>query len=54
MMLLTQSFFDLNQRVLNNQPRLFETQLKTKHDVDHPVSFPEGAYLKCGYYRFLE
>ena len=51
---LTQSFFDLNQRVLNNQPRLFETQLKTKHDVDHPVSFPQGAYLKCGYYRFLE
>lgn len=51
---LAQSFFDLNNRVLNEQSRLFETVLKTQHDVDHPVSFPEGAYLKCGYYRFLE
>ena len=49
-----QSFFDLNQNVLNAKGRLFETILKTNHDVDHPVSFPEGAYLKCGYYRFLE
>lgn len=52
--ILAQSFFDLNQRVLNVQSRLFETELKTKHDSDHPVTFPEGAYLKCGYYRFLE
>ncbi|MCC1483684.1 class I SAM-dependent rRNA methyltransferase [Winogradskyella immobilis] len=51
---LAQSFFDLNQRVLNAQSRLFETILKTKHDIDHPVTFTEGAYLKCGYYRFLE
>ncbi len=51
---LAQSFFDLNNRVLNEQSRLFETVLKTQHDVDHPISFPEGAYLKCGYYRFLE
>lgn len=51
---LAQSFFDLNSRVLNAQSRLFETLLKTKHDTDHPISFPEGAYLKCGYYRFLE
>ena len=51
---LAQSFFDLNQRVLNAQTRLFETILKTKHDIDHPVTFPEGAYLKCGYYKFLE
>ncbi len=49
-----QSFFDLNQSVLNAQGRLYDTVLKTKHDVDHPVTFPEGAYLKCGYYRFLE
>ncbi|MBT8245892.1 MAG: methyltransferase domain-containing protein [Winogradskyella sp.] len=52
--ILAQSFFDLNQRVLNEQPRLFQTELKTKHDIDHPVKFPEGAYLKCGYYQFLE
>ena len=51
---LAQSFFDLNTQYLNTQSRLYETILKTKHDVDHPISFPEGAYLKCGYYRFLE
>lgn len=51
---LAQSFFDLNDRVLNSQSRLFETVLKTKHDSDHPITFTEGAYLKCCYYRFLE
>ncbi|WP_431109225.1 class I SAM-dependent rRNA methyltransferase [Winogradskyella poriferorum] len=49
-----QSFFDLNQNALNAQGRLYGTVLKTKHDIDHPVTFPEGAYLKCAYYRFLE
>jgi 23S rRNA (cytosine1962-C5)-methyltransferase len=24
----------------------------TAHDIDHPISFKEGAYLKCGYYKF--
>ncbi len=51
---LAQAFFDLNLQALNSQQRLYETILKTKHDSDHPISFPEGAYLKCGYYRFLE
>ncbi|WP_296382838.1 class I SAM-dependent rRNA methyltransferase [Winogradskyella sp.] len=51
---LAQSFFDLNVQALNSRSRLYETILKTKHDSDHPISFPEGAYLKCGYYRFLE
>lgn len=51
---LAEDFFDLNERVLNAQSRLFETELKTKHDSDHPIAFAEGAYLKCGYYRFLE
>lgn len=51
---LAQSFFDLNAQVLDHQPRLYETVLKTQHDSDHPIGFPEGAYLKCAYYRFLE
>jgi 23S rRNA (cytosine1962-C5)-methyltransferase len=51
---LAQAFFDLNVQALNSQTRLYETLLKTKHDSDHPISFPEGAYLKCAYYRFLE
>ncbi len=24
---------------------------KTYHDIDHPITFQEGAYLKCVYYR---
>lgn len=51
---VAQAFFDLNQSVLKKQTRSFITELKTKHDVDHPVGFPEGAYLKCGYYRFID
>lgn len=51
---LKQSFFDLNTQALNSQSRLYDPILKTTHDSDHPISFPEGAYLKCGYYRFLE
>ncbi|MFY0714252.1 class I SAM-dependent methyltransferase [Seonamhaeicola sp. NFXS20] len=49
---LAQSFFDINLQTLQTQKRAFKNILNTLHDVDHPVSFPEGAYLKCAYYRF--
>lgn len=52
--IVAQSFFDLNQQTLKQQKRVFKTILKTQHDIDHPVTFPEGAYLKCGYYPFLD
>ncbi len=45
-------FFDINEKVLESSNRDFETISKTYHDLDHPIGFPEGAYLKCGYYRF--
>lgn len=51
---LAQAFFDVNTHVLNGLDRKYECVLKTQHDSDHPVTFPEGAYLKCGYYRFLD
>lgn len=47
-------FFDINAQVLRKHGRAFKTIKKTEHDTDHPVSFPEGAYLKCAYYRFLD
>ena len=25
---------------------------KEYHDIDHPVTFIEGFYLKCGYYKY--
>ncbi|MEC3908761.1 class I SAM-dependent rRNA methyltransferase [Tamlana sp. 2201CG12-4] len=49
---LAQDFFDINDKILTSVKRSCNLVLKTGHDVDHPVSFPEGAYLKCGYYRF--
>ncbi|NRB84734.1 MAG: class I SAM-dependent methyltransferase [Winogradskyella sp.] len=51
---IEQSFFDLNLRVLNSQGRPFNILKKTYHDSDHPIEFPEGAYLKCGYYHFRD
>lgn len=50
--ILADSFFDINQQVLKGSKRPFKTVLKTQHDTDHPIGFPEGAYLKCGYYQF--
>ncbi|RED49538.1 class I SAM-dependent rRNA methyltransferase [Seonamhaeicola aphaedonensis] len=49
---LAQSFFDINTQTLKKQKRVFKNIMNTQHDLDHPVTFPEGAYLKCGYYRF--
>lgn len=51
---LAQSFLDINNQVLSVTKRHYKLVLKTEHDTDHPVGFPEGAYLKCGYYRFLD
>lgn len=51
---VSQVFFDINAQVLANMNRRYEVLLKTGHDTDHPISFTEGAYLKCGYYRFLD
>lgn len=48
----SKDFFEINQRALAASHRTFELQDVTYHDVDHPIGFPEGAYLKCGYYRF--
>lgn len=47
-------FFGINEAVLAAQKRSFKILQKTAHDTDHPISFPEGAYLKCGYYRFRD
>jgi len=50
----SQAFFDINKQVLNATNRSYKVLLKTEHDTDHPVAFLEGAYLKCGYYRFID
>jgi len=44
-------FFSIVEDNLFNLGVKFNVLEKTYHDIDHPISFPEGAYLKCGYYQ---
>ncbi|GAA0871140.1 23S rRNA (cytosine(2499)-C(5))-methyltransferase [Gangjinia marincola] len=44
-------FFDTVESTLAQTGRTFRHIKKTYHDVDHPVVFKDGAYLKTGYYR---
>jgi len=46
-----EDFFKINESTLRFSNRKFQLMETTFHDVDHPVSFKEGAYLKCGYYK---
>lgn len=51
--ILADDFFDICEAEIQNSSRKFKIIDKTYHDSDHPKidSFPEGAYLKCGYYQ---
>lgn len=44
-------FFEAMKQELAACAPHFALQLTTEHDVDHPIGFPEGAYLKCMYWR---
>jgi len=44
-------FFKTVHQALRQSKRPFEALQRTYHDVDHPIGFPEGAYLKSGYYK---
>lgn len=44
-------FFRTVEEVLRASRRKVTLLDKTFHDVDHPIGFAEGAYLKSGYYR---
>ncbi len=44
-------FFDLIEKELRESGRRFQLMETTQHDIDHPISFPEGAYLKTAYYQ---
>ncbi len=45
-----QQFFDISESTLRDTGHSIKILDKTYHDTDHPIAFPEGAYLKCGYY----
>ena len=44
-------FFDIAENGIKKAVRSFRMEDKTFHDSDHPIGFPEAAYLKCGYFR---
>jgi len=46
-----EEYFLMIEKVLSNSGCRFEILEKSNHDIDHPIRFPEGAYLKSGYYR---
>ncbi|WP_271767750.1 class I SAM-dependent rRNA methyltransferase [Aquimarina algiphila] len=48
---IKEDFFKISEDNILNTGRTFEVLEKTTHDIDHPIIFAEGAYLKCGYYR---
>lgn len=47
----SEDFFAVVDKCLKASGRSYEVVDKTFHDVDHPIGFPEGAYLKAGYFR---
>jgi 23S rRNA (cytosine1962-C5)-methyltransferase len=46
-------FFDTVTNELRRSRRAFEILEKTFHDIDHPIGFAEGAYLKTIYFRIV-
>lgn len=49
-----EDFFDTSEKAITAMGFNYTIIEKTTHDVDHPITFPEGAYLKCGYYRITK
>lgn len=47
----SRQFFDISENGILKGGRQFRLEDKSFHDDDHPIHFPEAAYLKCGYYR---
>lgn len=48
---LKEEFLKIHKNVFQRMGVQYKIIAITEHDVDHPVTFPEGAYLKSAYYR---
>ncbi|WP_369863024.1 class I SAM-dependent rRNA methyltransferase [Aquimarina sp. Aq107] len=46
-----EDFFNICHENISQSGRNFSVLEKTYHDIDHPITFEEGAYLKCVYYQ---
>ncbi|MEM0992489.1 MAG: class I SAM-dependent rRNA methyltransferase [Bacteroidota bacterium] len=45
------AFFEVVLQHLSSSNRRFQELARTFHDIDHPIGFPEGAYLKSIYLK---
>jgi len=45
------AFYQTVEEGMSASRKSFSLMEKTFHDEDHPIDFPEGAYLKSGYYK---
>ena len=50
--IVAKEFFEIIEKVLKEEQRHYSLIHTAFHDIDHPITFKEGAYLKSGYYRF--
>ncbi|MGY5352185.1 class I SAM-dependent rRNA methyltransferase [Wenyingzhuangia sp. IMCC45533] len=46
-------FFELVEQVLKQNRTSYKVLEKTRHDIDHPIGFKEGSYLKSIYVKIL-
>lgn len=44
-------FFEMVHQSLEQSRRRFRETERSFHDIDHPIAIPEGAYLKCIYFK---
>ncbi|WP_271392480.1 class I SAM-dependent rRNA methyltransferase [Aequorivita sinensis] len=44
-------FLDIHREEFDRLKVTCQLEEFTQHDIDHPIGFDEGAYLKSGYYR---
>ncbi|SEK52254.1 23S rRNA (cytosine1962-C5)-methyltransferase [Aquimarina amphilecti] len=46
-----EDFFNICDENISGFGKKIDVLEKTFHDIDHPITFEEGAYLKCVYYK---
>lgn len=46
-----EAFFAANEKGFALSNKRFQCIETVYHDIDHPIGFPEGAYLKAAYYK---
>lgn len=46
-----EEFLKVHENVFRREGITYRLENFTEHDSDHPIGFPEGAYLKSAYYR---